>query len=62
MAQTDSIFNPDQLPACENSLKIHIQAEFTGKDYTIVSDVMTLTGLDFKLKEDVFESTGVAPQ
>ena len=23
---------------------------------------MTLTGLDFKLKEDVFESTGVAPQ
>ena len=56
------IFNPDQLPSSENSLKIHIQAEFTGKDYTIVSDVMTLTGLDFKLKEDVFESAGVAPQ
>ena len=55
-------FNPDQLPSSENSLEIHIQAEFTGKDYTIVSDVMTLTGLDFKLKEDVFESTGVAPQ
>ena len=54
------IFNPDQLPSSENSLKIHIQAEFTGKDYTIVSDVMTLTGLDFKLKEDVFESAGVA--
>ena len=55
-------FDPDQLPSSENSLKIHIQAEFTGEDYTIVSDVMTLTGLDFKLKEDVFESTGVAPQ
>ena len=55
-------FNPDQLPSSENSLEIHIQAEFTEKDYTIVSDVMTLTGLDFKLKEDVFESTGVAPQ
>lgn len=55
-------FNPNQLPSSENSLEIHIQAEFTGEDYTIVSDVMTLTGLDFKLREDVFESTGVAPQ
>ena len=55
-------FDPDQLPSGKNGLEIRIQAEFTGKDYTIVSDVMTLTGLDFKLKEDVFESTGVAPQ
>ena len=55
-------FEPDQLPSGKNGLQICIQAEFTGEDYTIVSDVMTLTGLDFKLKEDVFESTGVAPQ
>ena len=55
-------FSPDQLSTEENGLQICIQAEFTGEDYTIVSDVMTLTGLDFKLKEDVFESTGVAPQ
>ena len=55
-------FDPDELPSGENGLQICIQAEFTGEDYTIVSDVMTLTGLDFKLKEDVFESTGVAPQ
>ena len=55
-------FDPDQLPLVENGLQICITAEFTVKDYTIVSDVMTLTGLDFKLKEDVFESTGVAPQ
>lgn len=55
-------FSPDQLSTEENGLQICIQAEFTGEDYTIVSDVMTLTGLDFKLKEDVFESTGVVPQ
>ena len=55
-------FDPDQLPPGKNGPQICIQAEFTEKDYTIVSDVMTLTGLDFKLKEDVFESTGGAPQ
>lgn len=55
-------FNPDQSSSGGKGLQIRIQAEFTEKDYTIVSDVMTLTGLDFKLKEDVFESTGVAPQ
>ncbi len=55
-------FNPDQLSSGGKGLQIRIQAEFTEKDYTIVSDVMTLTGLDFKLKEDVFESTGGALQ
>ena len=55
-------FNPDQLSSGREGLQIRIQAEFTEKDYTIVSDVMTLTGLDFKLKEDVFESTGGALQ
>ena len=55
-------FNPNQLPSGENGLEIRIQAEFTKEDYDVVSDVMTLTGLDFKLKEDVFESTGGALQ
>ena len=50
-------FDPGRLPLGENGSQICIQAEFTEKDYAIVSDVMTLTGLDFRLKEDVFEST-----
>ena len=50
-------FDPDQLPSGNNGPQICIQAEFTDKDYTMVSDVMTLIGLDFKLKEDAFDPT-----
>lgn len=55
-------FDPSQLPSGENGSQIRIQAEFTDRDYTVISSGMTLTGLDFKLKEDVFESTGGALQ
>ena len=49
-------FDPDQLPSENNKPQIRIQADFTDKNYTSVSDVMTLTGLDFKLKDSVFTS------
>ena len=55
-------FDPDQLPSGENGSQIRIQAEFTDQDYTVIYSRMTLTGLDFKLKEDVFESTDGALQ
>ena len=55
-------FDPDQLPSGENGSQIRIQAEFTDRDYTVIYSRMTLTGLDFKLKEDVFESTDGALQ
>ena len=55
-------FDPSQLPSGENGSQIRIQAEFTDRDYTVIYSHMTLTGLDFKLKEDVFESTDGALQ
>ena len=49
-------FDPDQLPSGENGSQIRIQAEFTDRDYTVIYSRMTLTGLDFKLKDSVFTS------
>lgn len=54
-------FDPSSLPTDENGTNIVIKAAFTTeKDSN--SRKMTLTGLDFKLKDSAFDADGIAPQ
>lgn len=54
-------FDPSSLPTDENGTEIVINAAFTTeKDSN--SRKMTLTGLDFKLKDSAFDADGIAPQ
>ena len=54
--------DPADLPSGEGGLQLVIGADFTDENYTVFSDKMTLTGLDFKLKDDAYDSYGVAPE
>lgn len=44
-------FDPDLLPLDANGMQIVINAAFTDQNYKNFADKMTLTGLDFKLKD-----------
>ena len=44
-------FDPDKLPSDANGMQIVINAAFTDQNYKNFADEMTLTGLDFKLKD-----------
>ena len=44
------------------SSPIVINAAFTDQNYANYADKMTLTGLDFKLKDSAFDADGVAPK
>lgn len=52
--------DPAALPASESGMQIVINAAFTDQNYKNFADKMTLTGLDFKLKDGVFDNDGVA--
>lgn len=53
--------NPTALLSNGNGMQIVINAAFTDKNYKNFADKMTLTGLDFKLKDGAFED-GIAPK
>lgn len=55
-------FDPDELPSDNDGMQIVINAAFADKNYTNFTDKMTLTGLDFKLKEGAFDAGGVVPE
>ena len=55
-------FDPDELPSNEGEMQIIINAAFTDQNYKNFSDKMTLTGLDFKLKEGAFDAGGEVPE
>lgn len=52
---------PTALPSNGNGMQIVINAAFTDENYKNFADKMTLTGLDFKLKDGAFED-GIAPK
>ena len=53
--------DPTALLSNGNGMQIVINAAFTDKNYENFADKMTLTGLDFKLKDGAFED-GIAPK
>lgn len=55
-------FDPDELPSDNDGMQIVINAAFTDQNYKDFSDKMTLTGLDFKLKEGAFDAGGEVPE
>ena len=54
-------FDPSSLPTGKDGTEIVIKAAFT-EEKVSYSRKMTLTGLDFKLKDSAFDADGIAPQ